>query len=97
MKYILSIALVISIITYSFWNYLPKGSFYIGNSIFIFLLCLVIYLQNKQYFISFLLLCLSINNLLDELFFDPTKKGLNELIFALLIPIIYYARKICTK
>jgi hypothetical protein len=94
---LLWVATIISIATYQLWTYLPKGSFYIGNALTYFLLALVIYNQNKTIFISFLLLCLTINNLLDELFFDPTKNGLNEIVFSVLIPVIYYARKNYTK
>lgn len=90
---LLWVATIISIATFQLWVYLPKGSFYVGNGLFYVLLAIVIFLQNKRLFVSFLLLCLTVNNLLDELFFDPTKNGINEIVFAVLIPIIYYARK----
>jgi len=88
------IAILVSIVTYQFWIYLPKGSFYIGMALFVFVLSYILFLQNKAKFPYFLLLCLSINNLLDELFFDATKMGWNEVISAILIPIFYHARKI---
>lgn len=91
------VATVVSVATYLFWSFMPKGSFYIGNGLFIFLLCIIIFIQNRNLFITFFLLCISFNNLLDELFFEPTKIGLNEFVFAFLIPVIYYARKISTK
>ena len=87
------VATIISIATYLFWDYLPKGSFYIGNALFIFLLSLIIFIQNRNLFITFFLLCIAGNNLLDELFFEPTKIGINEIIFALITPLFYYARK----
>jgi len=87
------VATIISIATFQFWKYLPENSFYIGSAIFILILSIVIFLQNKELFISFFLLCISINNLIDELFFDPKINGLNEIIVAILIPILYYARK----
>ena len=87
------VATVISIATYLFWGYLPKGSFYIGNAIFIFILSLIIFIQNRKLFITFFLLCIAGNNLLDELFFEPTIFGLNELFITLIVPILYYARK----
>lgn len=87
------VATIVSIVTYLFWVYLPKGSFYIGNALFIFLLTLIIFKQNRNLFITFFLLCIAGNNLLDELFFEPRKLGINEIIFALIIPFIYYARK----
>lgn len=92
MKILLNIATVISILTYLFWSKFPKGFFYIGNAIFIFMLCLVIYLKNKEKFICFFLLCISISNLVDELFFDPTKLGLNELFLAVTLPVIWYIK-----
>lgn len=87
------VATIISIATYSFWEHLPKGCFYIGNALFVFLLSAIIYVQNRGLFITFLLLCIAGNNLLDELFFEPTKLGVNEIVFAFLIPIFYYVRK----
>lgn len=83
-----------------FWNFLPKGSFYLGNGLFIFMLCMYLFAQDKQSFIKFVLFSLSINNLFDELFFNPTELGFNELLVAILTPFIwlikYYrnARKI---
>jgi len=76
--------------------YLPKGSFYIGNAIFISLICYYIYYNFKKHWIAFLLFSLSLNNLVDELLFDNTKIQLNELFFTLIIVyFIYknYARK----
>lgn len=88
------VTISVSILTYQFWIYLPKGSFYIGMALFVFLLSVNLFSSNRKKFAYFLLLCLSINNLLDELFFDPTIFGWNEIVSALLIPVIYYARKI---
>lgn len=93
MKRLLNIATIIGVLTYLFWEKFPKGSFYIGNGVFIFLLCLVIFMQNREYFISFFLLCISGSNLLDELFFDPTKIGINEIILALTLPVIWYVKR----
>lgn len=93
MKIILYISLLISILTYNLWHYLPENSFFIGNAMFIFLLCLYIYLKEKQYFITFVFVGLAFSNLLDELFFDPKKLEVNEIIVALLIPIIWFIKK----
>ena len=92
MKIILYIALFISILTYNLWHYLPKESFYIGNALFIFLICLYVYLKESSYFITFVLVTLSFSNLLDELLFDPTKLQKNEIIISLLIPIIWWLK-----
>ena len=86
---ILWVATIISIATYQFWKHLPEGSFYIGMALFILLLSLVIFYQNRKLFISFFLLCIAFNNLLDELFFDPKSNGLNEMIIILILPIIW--------
>lgn len=88
MKVLLYIATVISIITYLFWGYMPKGSFYIGNAIFVFLLSVALY-KHLRVFITFFLLCGSFSNLLDELFFDPKTLGYNELALLIIIPAIW--------
>jgi hypothetical protein len=92
-KPILYIATVISLITYLFWSYMPKGSFYVGNAIFILLLCVYLFLNNKESVIKFVLMSLSINNLLDEVFFDNTKLELNEILTALTIFIFAIIKK----
>lgn len=96
-------ATIISIAAYQLWGYLPSGSYYIGMAISILLLSLVIFHQNKKLFISFFLLCIAFNNLLDELFFDPKSNGINEIVIVLILPIIWYlkmtsnARKNCKQ
>lgn len=99
MKYLLHIATIISIITYLFWNVLPKGSFYIGNGLFIFLLCGYIFYYDRKSFIKFVLFSLSINNLCDELFFNPTELGKNESFLCAFIIVIGYFKykKKCQK
>lgn len=93
-KWLITTTATVSIVTYSFWKESELISFHKGNAIFILLLCIVIFIQNRSLFISFFLLCVSISNLLDELLFDPTKLGANEIIFALVtIPIWFIKRK----
>ena len=87
MKIILYIAFIISVLTYYLWCFLPKGTYYIGNAIFIFLIILYIYLKNRKSTICFVLFFASLNNLLDELFFEPQKIGLNE--YLILIVVIF--------
>lgn len=100
---LLWIATIISIVAFSFWRYLWDYAFYHIIAIFIFLLSLIIFIQNKRLFIAFFLFSASIGNLLDELFFGNTTTTKNEIIFALTIPLIWYikklwnARKIPTK
>lgn len=88
-KALMWVAVVLSIATYQIWPYLPKGYFYKGMAVTLLIFAAVIYRQNSKLLISFFLLCISISNLLDELFFDPIKFGLNELIFAATVPIIW--------
>lgn len=86
------VATIISIATYQLWIYLPKGSFHKGVAIYIFIMASVIFTQNTKLFISFFLLCIAFNNLLDELFFDPKSNGINEIIIVLILPIIWYLK-----
>ena len=80
MKIILYIATLISLVTYLFWSDLPKGAFYVGNAIFIMLLCMYLFFEDKKSSIKFFLLVISMNNLFDELWFDNTVLGINEII-----------------
>lgn len=92
MKVLLYISLIISILTYNLWGYLPKESFYIGNSVFIFLICTYIFFKERKSNIKFVLFSLSLNNLFDELFFDNTKLELNELLTVCAIIVILIIR-----
>lgn len=89
MKFIPGIALIVSIITYSFWDLMPEGSFFIGNALFIFLILGYIFHLKRKSFVFYLLFCYSINNLLDELFFNPKELNLNELAFAVAVPLMW--------
>jgi len=93
MNRILYIALLVSILTYNLWIYLPKGFFYIGNAIFIFILCFYIFIINNKSFITFVLMALSISNLLDELLFDPLKLNINEFLFTVFIVVFWNIKK----
>lgn len=95
-KLILS-ALVISVIGYNFWPFAWHGFFYHCNALFI---VIVFYLLQslkieEKYFnkIATIGFWFSINNLLDEIFFDPTKFGINEYIFAIIVIIITFKKK----
>jgi hypothetical protein len=95
---LLWVATFISVATFLFWSVLPKGGFYIGNALFVFIICSIIYKQNKELFIAFFLLCISLNNLIDESFFDNTKLGINELFLVIILPVIWQLKKrICLK
>lgn len=68
-----------------FWSELPKGSFYIGNALFILMLCVYMYLKEKSSVIKFVLFSFALNNFLDETFFDNTTFGLNEILIGIAI------------
>jgi hypothetical protein len=93
---ILKLAILTSVITYSFWKvfyeFFGFGIFYVGIAFTHFLLALYIERTTEKRFITFLLLAITLNNLLDELLFDNTKFGINEIIATVLIPIAYYLK-----
>ncbi len=92
---ILRLAIVVGIVTYSFWDLISNlgyDIYYIGNALFIFLLALYIKQVSKPSFLTFFLFCITLNNLLDELLFDNTKLGVNEIIASILLVLVYYFR-----
>lgn len=89
MKPLIAIATIVGITTYMIWQTLPKGSFYIGNAIMVMLLAIVVH-KTYHTFWSFVLMYGAINNLLDELFFEPGTLGINEILLIIAIPTIYY-------
>jgi hypothetical protein len=93
---ILKLSIVVSIVTYMLWkqalDYFGLHIFYIGIALSHFLLALYIERTTEKRFITFLLLAITLNNLLDELLFDNTKFGINEIIATVLIPIAYYLK-----
>lgn len=101
MKFILYLSLIISIITYSFWqqikDYTGYSVFYIGNALFILLICFYLYYSDKKSFIKFFIFELSIANLIKELFLDPTVLTLEEALLIIFIPFIWYLRIVYGK
>lgn len=102
-KILIYVTIFISIVTYLFWDIIKEKTgisiFWIGNALSVFLMAIVIFINNIKFFGSFFLLCITFNNLIDELFCDPTKFGLNEIIFALILPIIWLIKykRLCLK
>ena len=96
MKWILYLALIVSIITYSFWGQIKEvfnfSIFYFGNALFITLICGYLYLADKKSFIKFLLLELSVANLIKELFLDPSVLTLGEALLIVFVPFIWYLK-----
>ena len=93
---VLKLAVFVGVFTYSTWEIILKlykiPIYYIGNALFIFLLALYIKQVSKPSFLTFFLFCLALNNLLDELLFDNTKFGVNEIIASVLLILVYYFR-----
>ena len=91
-KYILYIATFIILANYLFWSQINKlvgvNCFDKLQATFIMLLCLFVFLNFRKIWISFFLFSLSLNNLFDEMFFNPLVFGLNEILFAIFITII---------
>lgn len=87
-KNLLAISIVlVSILAYNLWPFFD--CFYIGIAIVFFLCALALVLKSEHETIErriyFVFLFLSINNLLDEIFFDPKTFGANEYLIATLI------------
>lgn len=86
---VLVIALLVSIAGYNLWLFAWKDFFYQCNALFLLLLFIV--LKNikveERYFskIVDIGLCCSVSNLIDEIFFDPTKYEWNEYVLILII------------
>jgi hypothetical protein len=87
---LLWIAVTLLVAAYSFADFIPnyeafgieRKFYYISRSLFVVLLCLCIYRENKSRMVAYLLLVWSINDLLDELFFNPLIYQWNEYVFA---------------
>jgi len=99
-KIMFIMATVFIIVAYSFLPILPKGAFYILTAL-AFVGCFgALYLQTTGAWslAVFVVWLLSLNNLGDELFFDPTEMDWNEWIgFLLIIAITLAQRKRWTR
>lgn len=104
-KLILYLAIILSIFTYNFWIYLPKHSFYIGNSIVVALLSIYLFKEDKKSFIKFFIFELSIANLMKEIIIflnyhklievngiEPGKLSLEEASLLVIVPFIWYLK-----
>lgn len=95
------VTVLVSIVTYLFWDVIKQetgiGVFYIGNALSVFIMALLIHLNNDKNFGSFYLLCITFQNLLDELIFNPLIISVSEITFALILPIIWLIKthKLC--
>lgn len=86
---ILWISFLVIISAFNFGDY----AYFKLNALFIGLISFILKRQNPKSFICYLIFCGAINNLVDELFFDNTKVGINEFFALICVPIIWYLRK----
>lgn len=101
MKIVFVLSTIILIMTYQFWSFIKEHYhvkiYYIGVAISLFGYVLTITMlaiknnySKKFVILSEYVLILAMNNLLDELFFDPTKFQLNEYISVGIITLITF-------
>ena len=80
---LIKLAVIVFIASFLLWqplyDWFAFKTYYCGTALTIFIMALLIFIYNKGFF-AFILLTLSLNNFLDELFFDPTKLQINELL-----------------
>lgn len=93
-KSILYIALILSIVTYLFWELIAFKIFYIGNALVIFLLCTYLFYNDKKSFVKFCFFQLSLSNLLQEICNSNTTLEFSELLLILIVPFIWYVRNV---
>ena len=83
---ILITIIITSILSFNLWMLLPFQIFYKGLAIVFVLSAILIRADSVKHspyrYLCDLWLWLTINNLIDEFFFDPRKVGLNEYLFA---------------
>ena len=88
-KILLISAITVMVLGYNFHKYLWKGFFYHCMAVGIFLAFLLIksLCESRKDLKNITNVCLwlSVSNLLDEIFFDPTSIGINEYVFAMVI------------
>ena len=94
-KIILIASQVILVGGWLFWSYLWKGAFYHCLAVFILLIMylvrdLTVGVMRKVATIGCVL---AVNNIVDELFFDPTKLYFNELFLSIIVILIIFKRK----
>jgi hypothetical protein len=93
LSYVLSVIVVVA--AYLLHPYLWEHSFYHLTALSFCLIHYSQYLQAKGEWSIFVfsVFVITINNLLDELFFDPKKMDYNEIVTAIVIIVIAYTHK----
>ena len=79
-SWILSISLCIWLITYNIWQFTVPNVYYVGTAQMILVASWLIHKTTNgiHHVVSRMFLFLAFNNLVDELFFDPTSVEWNE-------------------
>ncbi len=83
---ILTFSILFWVIAYNVWQYTTPDIYYIGTAQLVLVCSWLIHVSATgiHKVVSRVFLFLALNNLLDELFFDPTKFDINEFVmFAL--------------
>ena len=78
----IALALIVLLVGYNLWEVAWEGFFYQCIAVAFVLLFWEVYRKGIFARIGF---WLSISNLVDEIFFDPTLYGINEILFAIII------------
>lgn len=93
-------ALLVSVLAYQLWPYLPvyhfggmeRKPYYIGIALFIAVMAVYIYLNSKR-FVAFILMGLAVNNVVDETLANPLEFGVNEFVLLVIIAVYWFADK----
>lgn len=93
---ILFSVLLLLIVTYNLWPRLWPGAFYHGIAAsFLLIFIFLRRISKKEPFLhatATILMWLALNNVLDEIFFDPRTFGINEYIVAAIVIFITYRK-----
>lgn len=97
---LLTLGLFVWVFTYNTWQFLGNSTYYIGTAFIVFVASLIINHNTKDNFqklISKTFVFLSANNLIDEIFFDPTEINIHEylsfIIYTMYLCKTYYTKR----
>lgn len=92
---ILLISIVVWVVSYNIWQFTLPNVYYVGTAQLIAVASWIIHTKTEgiHHLISRVFLFLAFNNLLDELFFDPTKFEWNEFLMLLVFIVISLWRR----
>lgn len=93
MRFLPNIALILAIINGCFWRFFPKGSYYIINAIFVFLLACIVYYEIKvNSFLKFIIFEFALYSVIDEVFFDGAVCTLFDALILIITPFIWWLK-----